>query len=113
MVCSGRAWRTGYVEAVATAAEFRGRGYGTRVMQEISDAILADWPLGALSTGEHAFYERLGWERWRGPTSVDAPGGIERTPDDDDGVMVLLTPQTAALELHGEIRCDWRSGDVW
>ena len=109
LVCSGQAWRTGYVEAVATAAEFRGRGYGTLVMQRISEAILTAWPLGALSTGEHAFYERLGWERWCGPTFAET----ERTPDDDDSVMVLRTPRSLSLNLEGDIRCDWRSGDVW
>ena len=69
--------------------------------------------LGALSTGTHAFYKRLGWEEWRGPTFVDGPRGRERTPDDDGGIMILRTSSSPHLDLDGEIVCDWRRGDVW
>jgi len=58
-----------------------------------------------------ALYEARGWQLWRGPTSVLAPNGIERTPDDDGSVYVLLG--ATALDLDGELTCDWRPGDVW
>jgi len=113
LVCSGRALRAGYVEAVATSPSHRRRGHGTAIMKQLGARIHAGCVLGALSTGSHMFYEPLGWERWRGPTFVDGPRGRERTPDDDGGVMVLRTPRSPALDLDGEIVCDWRAGDVW
>jgi aminoglycoside 2'-N-acetyltransferase I len=40
--------------------------------------------------------------------------GRERTPDDDDGIMILRTTRTpAGLDPAGPIACEWRAGDVW
>lgn len=113
LVCDGQALRVGYVEAVATSATHRRRGHGAAVMRRIGEHIAAQFSLGALSTGTPAFYAPLGWELWRGPTFVDGPGGRERTADDDGGVMILPTARTPALDLDGDIVCDWRPGDVW
>jgi aminoglycoside 2'-N-acetyltransferase I len=82
-------------------------------MKHIGELICERYALGALSTGTHAFYETLGWERWRGPTFVDSPRGRERTPDDDGDIMILRTPRSPGLDLDGDIVCDWRLGDVW
>jgi aminoglycoside 2'-N-acetyltransferase I len=97
---AGRPLRTGYVENVATRAAEQRRGLGTAVMTAAGEHIRANFELGALGTGEFGFYERLGWERWRGPTSVRTDGE-QRTPDEDGYVMIL------------RISCDWRPGDVW
>ena len=105
--------RTGYVEAVATAPRHQRRGYGTLVMREIDDIIRSGCDLGGLSTGSHGFYERLGWERWLGPTFVRTATGTERTPDDDGGLMVLRTAASPPFDLDAAITCDWRDGDVW
>lgn len=113
IVCSGEPLRTGFVEAVATAPEHRRQGHGGTVLRHINALIRERYVLGALSTGSHAFYERHGWERWRGPTFVVAAAGPERTPDDDDDVMILRTPRTPPLDLDGPIMSDWRKGDVW
>ena len=113
LVCSGKTLRVGYVEAVATDTSRRRQGHGARVMRRIGELIREECALGALSTGTHAFYETLGWERWRGPTFVDGPNGRERTPGDDGDVMILRTPRSPRLDLDGEIVCDWRQGDVW
>jgi aminoglycoside 2'-N-acetyltransferase I len=110
---AGHPLRTGYVEAVATAPRHQGRGYGTRVMRVIGTAIQGGYELGALGTGEIGFYERLGWRVWRGPTSVRTAAGERRTPDEDGGIMVLLTPATPPIELDAPISCEWRAGDVW
>ena len=110
----GRPIATGYVEAVATSPDRQGRGLGSRVMRHAGDHIRNGFPLGALSTGEHGFYERLGWERWLGPTSVRLPdGAIERTEDDDGGIMILRTPSTPSIDNAAPISCEWRDGDVW
>ena len=75
--------RTGYVEAVATAPSRQRSGLGTVVMREVGRHIAEVFELGALGTGTHRFYERLGWVTWGGPSSVRAPEGERRTPDDD------------------------------
>ena len=106
---------TGYVEAVATLPEFQRHGHGTAVMRSIDAIIESDYELGALGTGAFHFYERLGWQRWRGPTAVRMPnGGVVRTPAEDGYIMVLRTPATPAdLDLAMSISCEWRAGDVW
>jgi aminoglycoside 2'-N-acetyltransferase I len=105
--------RTGYVEAVATRPSEQGRGWGTAVMAEIGTIVRSRFDMGALATGEHAFYERLGWLRWRGPTAVRRHGALVRTPEDDDAVMVLPVAGAASIELTATIACNDRHGDVW
>jgi aminoglycoside 2'-N-acetyltransferase I len=82
-------------------------------MDNIAEIIERDFQLGALSTGVQYYYERLGWERWRGPTYVDSPSGRVRTEDEDDGILVLRTATTRDLDLAASLTCDWREGDVW
>jgi aminoglycoside 2'-N-acetyltransferase I len=113
LVATDRAFRTGYVEGVATATHHRGRGHASRVMREVGKLIRNDYELGALSTGLPDFYARLGWEPWRGPTYTSSPSGPRRTADDDDAVMILRTEATRHLDSTTPLMCDWRSGDVW
>jgi aminoglycoside 2'-N-acetyltransferase I len=111
---SGRALRAGYVEAVAVAPPRQRRGLGTAVMARIGERIQTEFDLGALSSGEWGFYERLGWERWAGPSSVLlADGHVLRTPEDDDGIMVLRCAVTHDIDLAASIVCDARRGDSW
>jgi aminoglycoside 2'-N-acetyltransferase I len=110
---SGESMRVGYVEAVATVAAERHKGYAATVMTHVDELIRRRYALGALSAGTHALYESLGWELWRGPTFVDGPHGRERTSGDDGGVMILRTPRSPRLDLDGSLVCDWRQGDVW
>ena len=108
-----RPLRTGYVEAVATAPTKEGRGHGTLVMTDVTGWIRERYELGALGTGRHAFYERLGWRTWQGPSSVRTTAGSAPTPDDDGYIMVLATPSSPPLDLAAPIACEWRPGDVW
>ena len=106
--------RAGYVEAVAVRPDRQRTGLGTAVMRAIGDASRRQFELGALSTGEWHFYERLGWERWQGETWVRHRDGVrERTPDDDDSLMILRTPTTPDLDLAAALTCEARSGDAW
>lgn len=104
---------TGYVEAVATRPSHQRRGFGTAVMREVGKYIDETFQLGALDTGRHAFYERLGWVVWNGPTAVRTEGGLVRTPEEDGSVLVRLTPLSPQLDLSAPISCEWRPGDVW
>ena len=102
----------GYVEAVATDPERQGQGLGTLAMLGAGEVLMSEFDVGALSTGAHHFYERLGWERWRGPTYVRRRDGIFRTPDEDDGIMVLRFGSTRP-DLSLAISCEARPGDDW
>ncbi len=103
----------GYVEAVATAPDRQGEGLGARAMAEVDRLLRRHHELGALSTGAHGFYEGLGWERWWGPTFVRRGDLLVRTPDEDDGIMVLRFGSSAAVDLGAPLSCDARSGDDW
>lgn len=109
----GRPFRTGYVEAVATGREHQGTGLGSTVMREVGSYIRDRFELGALGTGSHRFYERLGWLTWRGPSSVRTASGLLRTPDDDGYILVLPTPTSPSPDLAASISCEWRPGDIW
>ncbi len=109
----GRPYRTGYVEAVATAPGLERRGHGSAVMTAVNEHIRGSFQLGALGTGRQPFYERQGWEIWRGPAFVRTPGGLQRTADEEGYILVLRTPSSSPFELTEPISCDWRPGDVW
>jgi aminoglycoside 2'-N-acetyltransferase I len=87
----------GYLEAVATRADRRGQGLGSLVVERADRLIAETAEIGFLGTGDQRFYERLGWVRWTGPTSVTEPdGSTTRTEEEDDGIMALLLPRTPA-----------------
>jgi len=114
MFHQGRSIRTGYVEAVAVAANSRRQGLGSAIMDSIEHVIAGAYEMGALSASRDGaqLYAGRAWQAWRGTTSVVSPfGGIVRTPDDDDSVQVLVI--SATLDRDGDLACDWRNGDVW
>jgi aminoglycoside 2'-N-acetyltransferase I len=115
LVAEGRELRAGYVEGVATRGDRRGLGLATAVMREVGRVIREGYELGALADGTRipGFYQRLGWETWRGPTFVAGAEGPVRTADEDGSILVLRTTATAGLEPTGALVCDWRAGDVW
>lgn len=113
LAIDGEPIRTGYVEAVATDPARQGQGHGSLVMGVVNEIIRGGFDLGALGTGRFTFYERLGWERWRGPLSVRTAAGDVRTRGEDGYVLVLRTPTSPPLDLDAALSCDWRAGDVW
>jgi aminoglycoside 2'-N-acetyltransferase I len=110
---AGQPLRTGYVEAVATAPERQGVGFGSIVMTEVTAFIRDGFELGVLGTGRHSFYERLGWVVWAGQAFVRMADGLRRTPDEEGDLLVLRTATTPPLDDHATISCEWRPGDVW
>lgn len=108
-----RPYRSGYVEGVATAVERQREGFGSQAIEAATNLIRSSYEMGALSTGSHDFYQRFGWERWTGPSFVRAGAELIRTPDEDDGVMVLRLGPGAAADLAAAIACERRSGDDW
>jgi aminoglycoside 2'-N-acetyltransferase I len=108
-----RPFRCGYVEGVATAPHRQGRGLASLVMDRLGRLIRSRFEIGALSTSRPEFYERLGWERWRGPTFVRDAQRLVRTPDEDEGVMVLRFGPSRRCDLTASIACEQREGDDW
>jgi len=109
----GRALRTGYVEAVAVAADVRRRGLGAAVMRALDPYIARGYVLGALATSDAGapLYAALGWTLWPGPTAALTPDGIRPTPGADGGIFVRAVG--GDLDPGLPLICDWRDGDVW
>lgn len=105
----------GYVENVATSPDYEGRGAGSAVMDEIGRILDEAYELGALATERAGFYERLGWERWLGPTWVRmADGQRVRSAAHDGQILVHRTPSTpAGLDPTRPIAVDWRPDRPW
>ena len=108
-----RAFRAGYVEGVATRPARQRAGFGAAVMAEVTTVLRTRFELGVLSTSSHAFYQRLGWERWHGPTFVRTGEQLVRTEDEDDAIMVLRFGPSQETDLTAPISCDSRTGDDW
>jgi len=101
---------TAYIEAVATLPEWQRQGYGKLAMARVAGEIVG-YDLGALSPAAAAFYERLGWEHWRGPTAIRTDTGLLPTPEEE--IMILRLPQTPPLDLDAPISAEWRAGELW
>lgn len=108
-----RPLRTGYVEGVGTAPGRMGGGLGSATMTALDAVIRQHFAFGALGTGRYGFYERLGWERWRGRTWVHDSDGPVRTPEDDNAIMVLRFGPSADIDLNADLSCEARAGDDW
>ena len=107
--------RTAYVEAVATAPGHQRQGLATAVLQRLVGVVAADpmWQLAALSPSDARFYERRGWELWRGPLAIRRDGYLEPSPDDEQ-VMIRRLPGTpATLDLTALLTAEWREGELW
>lgn len=113
LLYKGAPLRTGYVEGVAVREDWRGQGLCTALMDGAEQVIRGAYRLGTLNPSHSArqIYLDRGWIQWRGPTSVLAPTGLTRTPEDDGSVFVL--PVDVTVDPAADLVCDWRSGDVW
>jgi aminoglycoside 2'-N-acetyltransferase I len=109
----GAALRCGYVEAVAVREDWRGKGLAIAILNACEQVIRGGYQVGALSSSDQGrrLYASRGWLPWSGPTSVLAPTGLTRTPDDDGTVFVL--PMGMSMDTSAALACDWREGDVW
>ena len=113
LLYGGRAWRTGYVEAVAVREDRRRNGHGAAMMAAVERIIRGAYEVGALGSTDAgaAFYTARGWLRWQGRCSALTPQGLIRTADEEGSIYVL--PVAVALDVSRELACDWREGDVW
>ncbi len=103
--------RTAYVEAVATEAIYRNRGFASSIMKYLIN-VVQDYELAALSPFSVEYYERLGWELWRGPLFIRMKDNLLRSPDDEE-VMIFRLPKTPVLDLNAPLSAEWREGELW
>lgn len=101
---------TAYLKLVAVAPRWQGQGIGSLLLRRFADETTGQ-QLRALSTSRPAFYERLGWQRWRGRIAIRTPGGLLDTPDDT--VMILPTRFTPPLDLDRPLTAEPRDGTLW
>jgi aminoglycoside 2'-N-acetyltransferase I len=90
--------RTAWVDAMVVAPDRQRLGVGTSVMRRLAERT-ESYELRGLGTEQMAFFERIGWERWRGPTP-----GVHHDPLDT--LMILRTTATPALDLEEVISAD-------
>jgi len=65
-----------------------------------------------LQTDIPGFYERLGWDLWRGPLAGRGENGLIPTPD-QRGVMVHRLPRTPALDLETLLTIEPQPNRIW
>jgi aminoglycoside 2'-N-acetyltransferase I len=102
---------TAFVDAVATHPTRQGRGYASAVMLGLAENI-TDYDIGCLQTDVPEFYERLGWELWRGPLAGRNDHELVPTPD-QRGVMVLRVPRTPPLDLDKHLSIECQPERIW
>jgi len=101
---------TAYVDAVATLPTYEGQGYGTAVMRMLAQNV-EEYEICCLETERPPFYERLGWELWRGPLGGLRGDEVSPTPE-QQGIMILRTPRTPPLDLGAELLIE-ADGRIW
>lgn len=103
--------KTAYVDAVATLPAYQGQGYASAVMRYLAKSI-DDYAIACLETERPAFYERLGWEAWRGALAGRSEQGVIPTPE-QRGIMILRLAQTPALNLDAGLTIECQAGRIW
>lgn len=106
-----RVLKTAYVDAVSTLPMYQGRRHGSAVMARLA-AEIDDYEIACLQTDRPGFYERLGWEVWRGALAGRGEHGLIPTPE-QRGVMVLRLPQTPPLDLDTQLTIECQTERIW
>jgi aminoglycoside 2'-N-acetyltransferase I len=106
-----RVLRTAYVDAVSTRPSHQGQGCASAAMRLMATSN-DDFEVACLQTDITGFYERLGWEIWRGPLAGRGDDGLIPTPE-QRGVMVLRLPRTPALDLDQGLSIECQPHRIW
>ena len=104
--------KTAYVDAVATLPNAQRRGHGSTLMRYLASKIGDEYVIGCLETDRVEFYERLGWETWRGPLAGRNEQGLIPTPE-QKGIMVLRLSQTPVLNLDSTLTIECQDERIW
>ncbi len=103
--------QTAYVDAVSTLPVYQGQGLGSATMRQLAAGI-TDYEIACLETERQGFYERLGWEEWRGPLAGRNGEELVPTPQ-QRGVMVLRLPRTPSLDLDKGMTIECQTERIW
>jgi aminoglycoside 2'-N-acetyltransferase I len=103
--------KTAFVDAVSTLPAAQGQGFSSATMRRLAVEI-GDYEIGCLQTDLVGFYERMGWEFWRGPLAGRGEHGLIPTPE-QRGVMVLRLPQTPPLDLDMPLSIEEQRDRIW
>ena len=103
--------RTAFVDAVSTLPAVQERGHASAVMRRLA-AEIDGYEIGCLQTDIPGFYERLGWELWRGPLAGRGDHGLIPTPE-QRGVMILRLARTPALDLDALLTIEAQPTRIW
>jgi aminoglycoside 2'-N-acetyltransferase I len=104
--------KTAYIDAVATLPAYQGQGYGSALMQRLASDIDREYMIACLETDRETFYERVGWQTWRGPLAGRGEQGLIPTPE-QRGIMVLRLSQTPSLDLDSALSIEAQTGRIW
>ncbi|HZM21968.1 MAG TPA: GNAT family N-acetyltransferase [Anaerolineales bacterium] len=104
--------KTAYIDAVATLPAYQGLGYGSALMRQLANEIDGEYVIACLETERETFYERLGWEVWRGPLAGRSDDRLIPTPH-QTGIMILRLSQTPALDLDKRLSIECQPGRIW
>jgi len=104
--------KTAYIDAVATLPAYQGQGYGSALMRRLASDIDREYMIACLETDRETFYERLGWQTWRGRLAGRGEQGLIPTPE-QRGVMVLRLSQTPVLDLNSLLTIESQTGRIW
>jgi len=104
--------KTAYIDAVATLPAYQGQGYGSALMRQLASDIDREYMIACLETDRETFYERLGWQIWRGLLAGRSEHGLIPTPD-QRGIMILRLSQTPTLELDSMLTIESQQGRIW
>jgi len=104
--------KTAYIDAVATLPAYQGQGYGSALMRQLASDIDREYVIACLETDRETFYERLGWQTWRGPLAGRSEQGLIPTPD-QHGIMVLQLSQTPPLDLDLALSIECQDERIW
>ena len=104
--------KTAYIDAVATLPAVQGQGYASALLRQMAKDIDSKYVIACLETERITFYERLGWEVWRGPLAGRDKDGLIPTPD-QTGIMVLRLSQTPPLDLDCGLTIEDQGVRIW
>ena len=104
--------KTAYVDAVATLPAYQGLGFGGALLRQLASEIDNEYVIACLETERETFYERLGWEVWRGALAGRSEAGLIPTPN-QTGIMILRLSQTPALDLDKGLTIECQAERIW
>jgi aminoglycoside 2'-N-acetyltransferase I len=104
--------KTAYVDAVSTLPAYQGKGFGSVVMRRLAAEIEHEYMIACLETDREPFYERLGWQGWRGLLAGRNENRLVPTPH-QRRITVYLLSKTPSLDFDSMLTIECQPGRIW